>query len=104
MIPRLPAAAPTVRFSRILNLYFQSARVSRKFVKIFWPQKGTKSTKDTFVLFVRPVATLTLGYILIAARTLLRVGCGVFSVAADRPASMRYINVSHTSLEPVPTT
>jgi hypothetical protein len=27
---RLPAAAPTVRFSRISNLYFQYARLSRK--------------------------------------------------------------------------
>jgi hypothetical protein len=31
--PRLPAAAPTVRFSRILNLYGQWSSVSREILK-----------------------------------------------------------------------
>jgi hypothetical protein len=30
---RLPAAAPTIRFSRISNLYFQYAELSRKIQK-----------------------------------------------------------------------
>jgi hypothetical protein len=43
-------------------------------------------------------------YIVIAALTLVRATIDLFSLTGVKPASIRYISVSHTSLEPVPTT
>jgi len=48
---RLPAAAPTIRFSRISNLYFQYARLSRKFQKKFLEQaKGLFQNQERSTL------------------------------------------------------
>jgi hypothetical protein len=65
---RLPAAAPTVRFSRILKLYFQYAGLSRKIskkisgtsVSLFQNQRGA----HCFVLYRDRSPNVAAGYFL----------------------------------------
>jgi hypothetical protein len=87
----LPAAAPTVPFSRILKLKIEWGAVSREF------QKNYSGTGPG------PVPE-TGSQIVIAARTLLGCVAGAFSGAGESPLPINDISRSQTSREPEPTT